>query len=187
MFASKTTVLLGRMRRVQWANKPVLLIKYASDQRYHPTMLSTHDKSMTEALPMSKLGEVPDEIVSAAHSIFIDEGSMFSDLKETCEKWANLGKHVTIASLDGTWLRQPFGQICELLPLAENVEKLSAVCMCCRERDASFTIRINTDNVSTIQIGGAELYKAACRACWNQHRTATKSSVTNEPRSLNRE
>jgi thymidine kinase len=180
MFASKSTALLGRMRRVQHAHKKTLLIKFAADMRYHSTLMSTHDRSMAEALPVSTLAEVDDNLINAVDAIFIDEGSFFPDLIIFCEKWANSGKEVTVASLDGTSNREPFGQICELVPLAERVDKLTAVCMCCRVKDASFTIRNNTDNANTIQIGGAELYSAACRDCWLQWRKVAGVIATHD-------
>lgn len=45
-----------------------------------------------------------------------------------------------MAGLDGTFQRKPFGSILELIPIAEKVMKLSAVCMYC-SKDAPFTLR----------------------------------------------
>ena len=42
-----------------------------------------------------------------------------------------MGKIVIIAALDATFERKPFGNIAKILPLAEKVEKLSAVCVFC--------------------------------------------------------
>lgn len=59
---------------------------------------------------------------------------------ECCEELANLGKIVIVAALDGTFQRVGFGNILNLIPLAESVVKLSAVCMVCFG-NASFTKR----------------------------------------------
>ena len=53
---------------------------------------------------------------------------------------ANLGKIIIIAALDGTYQRKGFGNILELVPLAESIVKLTAVCMYCYN-DAAFTKR----------------------------------------------
>lgn len=53
---------------------------------------------------------------------------------------ANLGKVVIVAALDGTYQRKGFGEILNLVPLAEHIVKLTAVCMNCYN-DASFTKR----------------------------------------------
>lgn len=59
---------------------------------------------------------------------------------ECCEELANLGKIVIVAALDGTFQRVGFGNILNLIPLAESVVKLNAVCMVCFG-NASFTKR----------------------------------------------
>lgn len=53
---------------------------------------------------------------------------------------ANDGKIIIVAALDATYQRQSFGDILKLVPLAENVVKLTAVCVNCF-KDASFTKR----------------------------------------------
>ena len=63
-----------------------------------------------------------------------------TDLTEYCERWANSGKLVIVAALDGTFQRQPFPVVVALVPLAEHICKLTAVCMACH-RAASFTWR----------------------------------------------
>lgn len=68
----------------------------------------------------------------------------FPDIVERCEEFANHGKIVIVAALDGTFQRVGFGNILNLIPLAENVVKLNAVCMICF-REASFTKRIGNE------------------------------------------
>jgi len=76
-----------------------------------------------------------------------------------------MDKIVIVAGLDATFERKPFNQILELLPVAESVVKLSAVCVKCTG-NASFTRR----KVSSGQlelIGGQEMYEPVCRECFN--------------------
>jgi thymidine kinase len=67
-----------------------------------------------------------------------------------------MGKTVIIAALDGTFQRQPFGRTLELIPLAEKVSKLQAVCHVCKG-DAAFTRRI-TEETEVEVIGGTDTY-----------------------------
>jgi thymidine kinase len=60
---------------------------------------------------------------------------------------------------------QPFHSVCELIPLAESVTKLSAICNHCQD-EAAFSKRL-TDDKSTIVIGGAEMYVPTCRGCFH--------------------
>lgn len=71
----------------------------------------------------------------------VDEGQFFEDIVEFCEAAANMGKMVVVAALDGTFERKAFGNIIKLIPLAEKVTKLCAVCVYCTE-EAAFTRRI---------------------------------------------
>jgi len=68
-----------------------------------------------------------------------------------------------VASLDGDFQRKPFGDICELVPRAEEVTKLTAVCTGCG-RPACFSRRLTTETAVEV-IGGADKYVATCRAC----------------------
>ena len=98
--------------------------------------------------------------------IGIDEGQFFPDVVPWCEAMANKGKIVLVAALDGTFQRKPFCDVLCLVPLAEEVIKLSAVCMGCFQ-DASFSKRIVLDEGETVEvIGGTDKYMAVCRGCY---------------------
>lgn len=75
-----------------------------------------------------------------------------------------MGKTVVVAALDGTFERKAFGNIIKLNPLAEKVTKLCAVCVYCTN-EAAFTRRI-VESKEIQLIGGAEMYKPVCRACF---------------------
>lgn len=77
---------------------------------------------------------------------------------------ANAGKTVIVAALDGTFQRKAFGVILNLVPLAESVVKLNAVCMGCF-REAAYTKRLGTEKEVEV-IGGADKYHAVCRLCY---------------------
>ena len=81
---------------------------------------------------------------SLSLSLFLFVPRKFPDIVEFCEKMANDGKTVIVAALDGTFQRQPFGSILNLVPMAESVIKLKAVCMICFN-DAAFTKRLGTE------------------------------------------
>lgn len=63
---------------------------------------------------------------------------------ERAEQWANDGKHVVVSALDATFQRKPFMRVLELVPLAENVIKLTAVCSACH-KSASSTKRLSAE------------------------------------------
>jgi thymidine kinase len=88
---------------------------------------------------------------------------------EFSEKASNEGKVVIISALDGTYLRTGFDNIINLIPKAEKVKKLAAICKMCPS-NASFTFR--TCLVEGLQlIGGDEAYMPLCRQCFNIEHT----------------
>ncbi|XP_044103267.1 thymidine kinase, cytosolic isoform X1 [Neovison vison] len=194
MFSGKSTELMRRVRRFQVAQYKCLVIKYAKDTRYSSSF-STHDRNTMEALPANLLRDVAQEALGVA-VIGIDEGQFFPDIVEFSETMANAGKTVIVAALDGTFQRKAFGTILNLVPLAESVVKLTAVCMECF-REAAYTKRLGSEkevaptclpggagwgeagrrrappqsapSASRGQvevIGGADKYHSVCRLCY---------------------
>ncbi|XP_048221340.1 thymidine kinase, cytosolic [Perognathus longimembris pacificus] len=162
MFSGKSTELMRRVRRFQIAQHKCLVIKYAKDTRYSSNF-STHDRNTMEALPACQLRDVVQEAMGVA-VVGIDEGQFFPDIVEFCETMANNGKTVIVAALDGTFQRKAFGSILNLVPLAESVVKLTAVCMECF-REASYTKRLGLEKEVEV-IGGADKYHSVCRLCY---------------------
>lgn len=164
MFSGKTTELIRRMKRFQIANHSCLMIKYSKDIRYSENGVSTHDKQVTAASATADLSSIKQSARKYG-VIGIDEGQFFPDIVEFCEEMANEGKLVIVAALDGTFQRKPFGPILNLVPMAESVVKLKAVCMICF-KDAAFTKRLGSETEVEV-IGGTDKYMAVCRTCYN--------------------
>lgn len=110
--------------------------------------------------------------------IAIDEGQFFPDISESVELFCNKGKIVIVAALDGTFERKPFGRILELIPIAEQIQKLSAVCFSCG-MDASYTKRLS-DCKEIELIGGEDIYKPVCRSCFFKDETIKKPKSMEE-------
>ena len=72
-----------------------------------------------------------------------------------------------VAGLDQDFRGEPFGCIPELLALAEQVDKLHAICMVCGE-SATRTQRLVNGMPANyhdpvVIVGAAEMYEARCR------------------------
>jgi len=163
MFSGKSTELIRRLKRYQVAQYAVLIVKYAKDQRYDESGIATHCGQVLPAVSANKLSEL-QEMAGEYDVIGIDEGQFFPDIVSWCEEMANRGKIVLVAALDGTFQRLPFPEMLALVPLAEAVTKLQAVCMVCFQ-EAAFSKRI-TEESGVEVIGGADKYMAVCRRCY---------------------
>jgi len=162
MFAGKSSELIRRIRRFQVAGSRVLLVNHLLDDRYtEGGFVVTHDHIKMPAVSTNDLSSID---VSNVDCIGIDEGQFFQNIVPMVLMW--LQQHaitIIIAALDGTFEQKPFGQLLELIPHADKVKKMSAVCRVCNA-DAAFTHRLsNTSN--TIEIGGADQYQPLCRHC----------------------
>jgi len=165
MFSGKSTELLRRVRRHRFGRKNILIVKHASDTRYTPeAAVVTHDRVTETSMCVSHLNELDTAVWNAADVIAIDEGQFMPDLIEFCDTACSSGKLVLVAALDGTFAKAPFGDVCNLIPRAERVDKLCAVCAACGD-DAPFTRRL-TEDTSVMLVGGNEAYLPVCRACY---------------------
>ncbi len=165
MFSGKTTELFRRIKRYTAAHEDCIVIRYDKDNRYSAQHASTHDKEMLRATGAATLASVVD-LVEDYDVVGIDEGQFYPDVVEMSELFASQGKKVVISALDGDFRRKPFGRVLELVPMAESITKLTAVCTFCHA-DAPFTRRITSETAIEV-IGGADKYVASCRACFDK-------------------
>jgi thymidine kinase len=161
MFAGKTTEMLRRIRRAEYADKRVALIKYSKDCRYGSNNnITTHDLLSKEAHSVSTLLPLASDLENV-DVIGLDEGQFYPDVVDFAHLMKSKGKTLIIASLDGDFLRRPFGFVLDFIPKADSVEKLSAICKRSGKL-APFTMR--TVSLEEIEvIGGEEMCQAASR------------------------
>jgi thymidine kinase len=183
MFAGKTTELQRRIKRYQHANQRCLIVKFAGDNRYTDEEVTcTHDgaklhskEGSIKTIAASTLGQLQD-MMSPFSVVAIDEGQFFPDVVEVSDALANSGKIVVVSALDGTFERRPFNNILNLIPMAESVHKITAVCKVCF-RDAHFSKRITADTRVEV-IGGSDMYIPVCRDCYHAPYSSSPFSPT---------
>jgi thymidine kinase len=167
MFSGKTTELLNIYRLYNLCDISCCVINHTSDIRYHKTMLSSHDKIMIPCFSVNNLISILDKVDN--YRVFlINEAQFFNDLYTTVftlvEKY---NKRVYICGLDGDFTRSKFGQIIDLIPLADEIEKKKAICMGCKDGTAGiFTQRLSDEKGQ--RIVGIENYRSVCRKCFNK-------------------
>lgn len=170
MFAQKTTELLRYLRRYQSIGYRVLAINSHRDTRYGNTgEIVSHDDRREKARHVERLSEVEEEVRSGDYQVLIiDEGQFFGDLFECVTRWADeCPIHIVVAGLDGTFERDPFGQMLWLIPHAEEVLRLSALCgICCDGTKAIYSKRIPCQkevDSDVVLVGGSDTYQPVCR------------------------
>jgi len=182
MFGGKSIELLRRIKRAVYGGRRCALVRSETDVRAEPDKfftnatgvapLSVHDARRADVaiVTVARLAdaEAHPKWPPGCRDIFVDEGQFFPDLLAACVGWADAGACVTVAGLQLTAQQAPFGDMCALMGEAEDVTKMSAVCMRCLDADASFTVS-RAPQTGTINIGGEREYMAVCRACRRAH------------------
>lgn len=171
MFSGKSEELLRRLRRAEIAGNNVAVLKPAIDDRYDKDHVISHAGTKMQALVVD---DKPGEIRRHAFPysvVGIDEGQFFTYERFMSEvRFLAISRIVIISGLDMTFAREPFGQMPELLAVAERIDKYSAVCHSCGE-DANYTQRLIDGAPAPlsgpiIQVGGLESYEARCAHCF---------------------
>jgi len=143
----------------------VLVVNHASDVRTEPNTVGTHDYASYPALQRHSLKDVMcHEMYKAASVIIVDESQFFPDLDLVMAMVEVHNKIVIVGALSGDYQRQPFKNVTELLPHADRIEHLTAICSICRDGHTPgiFTRRTVQSN-ERIVVGGEDKYIAVCR------------------------
>ena len=173
MYAGKSTELVRIINRYKCLKKNILVINHSFNNRYNSSNLTTHNKEEIEnCIIVSKLEEIEINykiLFDETNVIVIEELQFFEDAYFFITKWCDKnGKHLICAGLDGDFERNPFGDILRLIPHAEKIIKLTALCVKCGDgTPAIFSKRI-INNTNKTLVGSLEYYIACCRKHYNE-------------------
>lgn len=177
MFSGKSTELIRVCDRYQTIGKRVLYINSYKDTRsreafgmyknFHLGHLTTHQNKSIQCIKVHSLNDLLEnkDIINDWDVFGIDEGQFFDDLQALIDLVNTYNKIVIVAGLDGDFQQNKFGNIIDLIPQCDNVQKLHALCKNCNDgTPAMFSKRIKQyDNQE--MVGGQNEYIAVCRSC----------------------
>ena len=170
MFSGKTEELIRRLRRAQFANQKIEIFKPALDNRYSDVEVVSHDFHKIISKPIDDAARMLD-VSPDVEVVGIDEAQFFGDnLVEVCQELANRGVRVIAAGLDTDYLGKPFGPMPRLLAVAEDVQKVHAICVKCGQL-ANHSHRLST-STKLVELGETDIYEPLCRKCFNAARAA---------------
>lgn len=165
MFSGKSEELIRRLRRAIIARQRVQVFKPQLDNRFASSQVVSHSRWRLEAERVACAAEILQRLDARTEVVGVDEAQFFdADLVRVCNHLANLGKRVIVAGLDMDFRGLPFGPMPELLAVAEEVEKVHAICARCGA-PASYTQRL-TQAQEQVIVGAADIYEARCRRCF---------------------
>ena len=172
MFSGKTEELIRRMKRAQFANQKVEIYKPCIDVRYSDDQVVSHDAHSIPSTPIDSPASML-LLSSDVEVVGIDEAQFFDEtLVEVVQTLANRGVRVIIAGLDTDYMGKPFGPMPALMAVAEDVQKVHAICMKCGS-PANHSHRLSESD-QLVVLGETDIYEPLCRHCYNEAVKADK-------------
>ncbi len=166
MFSGKTEELIRRLKRAQFAKQKIEIFKPTVDTRYSDLDVVSHDLHSIPCTPIKS----PSKMLSVAPDVEvvgIDEAQFFdSTLIDVAQELANRGVRVIVAGLDTDYLGKPFGPIPGLMAIAEDVQKVHAICVKCGNL-ANHSHRLSASK-QLVVLGEKDVYEPLCRDCFNK-------------------
>jgi thymidine kinase len=171
MFSGKSEELIRRVRRALIAKRRVQVFKSHLDARYSGLYhVSSHDGRTVEAVPIDSPDQILRQLAADTQVVAIDEAQFLqAGIVDLATALAANGRRVILAGADTDFRGEPFGPMPQLLAIAEQVDKLHAICVICGN-PASRNQRLIDGKPArydspTIMVGGDESYEARCRSC----------------------
>lgn len=163
MFSGKTEELIRRLKRVEIANLKAEIFKPAFDTRYDEQKIVSHDENKIHSTPIDNSQTIL-LLAQDVDVVGIDEAQFFDDqISSVCEALALKGMRVIVAGLDMDYRGKPFGQMPNLLAIADYITKLHAICVVCGNIANVSYRKINTGG--QVLLGEKDIYEPRCRVC----------------------
>ena len=163
MFSGKTEELIRRLKRVKIANLKLEIFKPAIDVRYDKINIVSHDTNFILSTPVES-SQMILLLAQDVDVVGIDEAQFFdAEIGNVCEQLALRGIRVIVAGLDMDYTGKPFGQMPNLLAMADYISKLHAICVICGNI-ANISYRKTAAN-GQVLIGEKDIYEPRCRTC----------------------
>jgi thymidine kinase len=168
MFSGKTEELIRRLRRAVIARQKVQVFKPSIDRRYAEEKVASHAGMAFEAMPIESSSQILERLEPDTTVVGVDEAQFFdAGIVPIVQELAERGIRVIVAGLDQDFRGEPFGSMPVLLALAEQVDKLQAICVVCGEAGTRTQRLVNGQPARyddpVVIVGAAEMYEARCR------------------------
>ncbi|MBI2310861.1 thymidine kinase [Candidatus Collierbacteria bacterium] len=173
MFAGKSDFIINRAERFRRRGVSTYIVKHPLDTRYEgPGKISSHNGRSVDCEALAKPADIFSRVSRLDPCIvIIDEVQFYIDCQtefvEMVRQFAAEGRVVMLAGLNMDFKGEPFGPMAVLMAIADQVNKLTAICSECGA-EAPFTQRlINGEPASAdsqlVVVGAEEAYVARCR------------------------
>lgn len=166
MFAGKSSAIMTLVKKYNAIRYKVFVVTSSLDNRYaNNNEIINHDFQRMKATQIDKLLPLLDsQEYKESKVIIIEEAQFFNDLYTFVTKSADYyKKHVIVVGLDGDSDRNPFGQILQLVPHSDKIQKITSFCTLCADGTPALFTFCTSAKKEQIQIGATDKYIPLCR------------------------
>jgi thymidine kinase len=162
--------LIRRIKRLEYAKKKTLVFKPGIDNRYSADEVVSHSNLKAKSISIKDSKEILDYVDSSTFAIAVDEVQFLDkEIIYIAQRLALKGIRVILGGLDTDFRGEPFPITASLMTIAEDVLKLTAICVVCGA-PATKTQRIINGKPAhyadpIIKVGASEAYEPRCRHC----------------------
>lgn len=166
MFSGKTEELIRRLKRAKFAKQQVEIFKPSIDTRYSDVDVVSHDQNTIQSTPIDSSSSIlllagENEVIGIDEAQFLDDG-----LVDVCNQLANRGIRVIVAGLDMDFKGKPFGPMPALCAIADDVQKVHAICVKCGSQAYVSHRLVASDK--RVLLGETQEYEPLCRECYQK-------------------
>ena len=173
MFAGKTEEFLRRMKRLEYAKLKTVIFKPIIDDRHLKHNIVSHNNIYANCKVIKSSKDILKYVQENPNlnAIGIDEVQFFDlNLVKVVNDLADKNYIIILNGLDLDFKSMPFKTTMNLMPIADFITKLHAICIKCGNY-ANRTQRIINGKPASINdkiilIGSEENYEARCRSCY---------------------
>lgn len=173
MSSGKTAEVVRLLTRAEIAGRRVLLLTPATDTRVAPGEIVSRTGTRFPSMVVADSAGVADQVRLLDPDVVGIEEAQFFDaaLVGVLESVVGAPRTAIVSGLDLDFAGRPFGVVPELLARADEITKLTAICVVCGG-EGTRTQRMRDGKPARadeplIVIGGIgdDTYEARCRAC----------------------
>lgn len=180
MFGGKSEETIRRLVRASFAEQAILVLRPKIDSRTTRTIfdlikknehLNYYPRIFTDRFETEEnLNYLLKTKHPNARIIAIDEVQFVGNwivkaVDQLLLQHADDDYRIIISGLDMNFEREPFGPMPQLMAMADEVVKLTAICKKCKHNPANLTYKTGGSQKAKIEVGDSDIYQARCRSC----------------------
>ncbi len=173
MFCGKSDSIISRVERLRRHKVSTYIVKHPFDTRYEGvSKISSHNGRSLDCEALANPIDIYNRVQELDPvMVIIDEVQFYIDCQvefvEMVRQFAAEGRIVILAGLNLDFKGEPFGPMAVLMAIADQVNKLTAVCSECGA-DAPYTQRLTNGEPAPfdselIVVGSDDAYTSRCR------------------------